>query len=293
MANFLNVWLVVLPVALIVACGYFWGKFRFPFHTGTVSDLILYVGSPCLIFSVISQRQILWKEYGLVMAAAFLVMLGTGAFVYIFLRFMDKPRLKGFYIPVMLMNTGNVGFPIALFAFGQEGFSRAIVYDFALLLVMYSLGVAILAGRKHFLDGLKLPALYAAAISLLVAYLKWPVPVPLLQTAVLLGNITIPLMLLLLGYRLSSTVVSSWGLPMIGALIRFAGGLLLAWLFVTFFPVSDINRKIILLYSALPSAMMSYVLTEKYHRDEALAASTVVISTFSSLVLIPLLLYFI
>ncbi len=293
MHSFLHVWPIIAPVALVIAFGYLCKKFSFRIDIETLSNLIIYVGSPCLIFSVITQQHILWREYSLILTSAFTVMLGCGLITYAILKMLGRPRLKGFYIPVMLMNTGNIGFPIALFAYGQEGFARAIVYDLGLLIVMYSVGVAILAGRKHLFDGLKLPALHVAAISILIAAFKIPVPPFLLHATTMLGNITIPLMMLLLGYRLCASCITSWGLPLLGALIRTGGGLLIAYAFLALFPVPDITRKIILLYSALPSAMMSYVLTEKYRKDQDIAASTVVISTFASIVYIPVILFFI
>jgi malate permease and related proteins len=291
--NFFAVYLTIAPVAVITLIGFLWGKLKGAFDRDTISTIILYIASPCLIFSVISQKEFLWQEYGLILLAGFFVILGVALLVWLFLKITKREDLKGFYLPTMLMNTGNFGFPVVLFAFGESGLAKAIIFDLALVIMMYTVALSIVGGRKNLFMGLKLPILYSAAIALLISFFKIPVPNSILRITTMLGHLTIPLMLLILGHRLSSVKLVSWRLSVLGMLFRSLGGLFFGLLFVSIFPLASLTKKVILLYAALPSAMMSTVLSQKYHQNEELVASVVATSTLSALVFIPILLYFI
>ena len=115
----------------------------------------------------------------------------------------------------------------------------------------------------------------------------------LFQPLSMLGQATIPLMLVSLGYRLHDVKALSWGHSIGGALVRIVGGFTAAHIAVRIIGATEVNRQVLLLYGCLPAAVINFVLTEKYGRDPELAASIVVLSTFISVLTIPVVFWFI
>ena len=109
----------------------------------------------------------------------------------------------------------------------------------------------------------------------------------------MLGQATIPIMLISLGYRLHEVDSLQWGHALGGAMVRVFGGFAAANIAVLAIGAAGVNRQVLLLYGALPAAVINFVLTEKYRRDPALAASIVVISTFLSILTIPIVFWLI
>jgi len=84
-----------------------------------------------------------------------------------------------------------------------------------------------------------------------------------------------------------------WGHALGGAIVRIFGGFAAAYIAVLAIGATGVNRQVLLLYGALPAAVINFVLTEKYRQDPALAASIVVISTFLSVLTIPIVFWLI
>ncbi|HSK30735.1 MAG TPA: AEC family transporter, partial [Candidatus Limnocylindria bacterium] len=197
-------------------------------------------------------------------------------------------RSRGFALPTLFMNAGNMGIPLALFAFGQEGFQRATLLFVIITFLQYSLGIYILNGRGNWTEIFRLPLIYAAIAGLFVNLAQIKIPELLLQPVVMLGQATIPIMLISLGYRLYQVESLQLGHALGGALLRIFGGFAAASIAVNLIGAEGVNRQVLLLYGALPAAVINFILTEKYRQDPALAASIVVLSTFISVFTIPM-----
>ena len=135
--------------------------------------------------------------------------------------------------------------------------------------------------------------LYAAGAGLLFNLAQIKIPEPIFQPLSLLGYSTIPLMSLSLGYRLHGIESVTWGHSVAGALIRVVVGFAAAYLTVVILDIHGIDRQVILLYGSLPSAVINYVLTEKYTRNSELTASIIVLSTLLSLATVPVVFWLI
>jgi predicted permease len=191
------------------------------------------------------------------------------------------------------MNAGNMGIPLALFAFGQTGFQRATLLFVMITFLQYSLGIYILNGRGNWTEIFRLPLIYAALAGLCVNLMQLPIPELLLQPVTMLGQATIPIMLISLGYRLRQVESLQLGHALGGALLRICGGFAAASIAVQIIGAEGVNRQVLLLYGSLPAAVVNFILTEKYRQDPGLAASIVVLSTFFSVFTIPLVFWFI
>jgi predicted permease len=278
----------VIPVFSIILVGYTIGKIK-KFDIQTLIDVIVYISAPCLIFSSIASSDINLADFTTIAIAALAIILIMALSVFSILKITNSDK-KGLYLPMVFGNTSYLGYPVALFAFGMDGLSRAVVYDMMNSLVIFSLGIYIVHHRNEIQEAFKVPLLYAVIIGLVVNLLKIPIPHVLFQPIEMVGMITIPLALLVLGYKLTEIKLSAAKTASLASLFRILGGFLVAFLLIKLFSIDGLVKDIIVLQAAMPSAVMSMILAAKYERDASLVASVVLITTVLSMVTIPLIL---
>jgi predicted permease len=150
-----------------------------------------------------------------------------------------------------------------------------------------------LNGRGNWTEIFRLPLIYATVAGLTFNLNQIRIPDLLFQPIYMLGQATIPIMLVSLGYRLHDFRSFKWRHAIGGTIVRIFGGFLIALTVVTLIGAEGVNRQVLLLYGALPAAVINFVLTEKYGKDPELAASIVVLSTFISVFTIPIVFWFI
>jgi len=288
--SFQLIFQTVIPVFLIILVGYIIGRFK-KINIQPMIDLIVYIAGPCLIFSSISRSDINLADFFTIALSAAGVILILAFLVFVILKAVKSER-AGLYLPMTIGNTGYIGYPVALFAFGIAGLSRAVVYDMIGSLFLYSLGIYIIHHKNELKEIFKVPLIYAVVIGLLFGLLKIPVPEIIFKPVEMIGMVTIPLALLILGYKLTEIKISSAKTAAFASLFKILGGFLAALLIVKIFSISGLARNIILLQAAMPSAVMSMILTAKYNRDAELVASVVLITTVLSIFTIPLILWY-
>lgn len=283
---------VVFPVFSIIALGYFFARFK-KISLEPVIEILLYLTIPALVISSLSKKKLVTADLAIVSLAAIAVVIGTGVISYIYLRAIKRQDLKGFYLPAMFMNSGNMSFPLALLAFGPEGLTVAILYYIAISMLVYSLGIYIAKGQGGLSEIFKLPLIYASVIGITLNLLDIKLPAPVVTTFDMLGAATIPMMQVSLGYRLYSTELLFPSISISGSLIRIFGGFLIALGVTTAFGIEGLNKQVILLSSSMPSAVINFVVSHKYNLDSDLVASIVATSTLLSILTTPLLLIWI
>ncbi len=218
------------------------------------------------------------------------VVAATGAVAFVYLRLSGRAGLRGFYLPTMFMNTGNMGLPLALLAFGQEGLTVAVLYYVTMTIVVYTAGIYIASGRGGFREVLSLPLIYASVLALGLNAGRVEIPAPILTTVDMLGAATIPLMQLSLGYRLYSTRITSPGATIASSVIRIGGGFVAALLITRAFHIGGVTAKVIILASSMPSAVINFIISQRYNLDTDFVSSSVALSTLLSAVFVPLIL---
>ena len=231
------------------------------------------------------------SDFTTIALSAIAVIIIMAFLVFLILK-TTKSGKKGLYLPMVVGNTGYLGYPVALFAFGVSGLSRAVVFDMMGSLYLYSFGIYIIHHKNELKEIFKVPLIYAVIIGLFFGLLKIPVSEIIFKPVEMIGMITIPLALLILGYKLTEIKISSAKTAVFASLFKIVGGFLIALLIVKIFSISGLARNIILLQAAMPSAVMSMVLTAKYNRDAELVASVVLITTILSVFTIPLILWY-
>ena len=193
---------IIAPVAACAAAGFVWGRMRRPYDVGMATRLVMHVGAPCLVVSSFQKSMLSRAALAEVGLAAVLVSAGAALLGVLALRALRLP-LRTFLPSVVFQNTGNMGLPMCLFAFGDPGLTLAIVVFLWVSTANFTIGVAIYSGERHPGRLLRTPLVYATATALLLVITGWRLPVWAARTVEILGGLAIPLLLLTLGYSLA------------------------------------------------------------------------------------------
>lgn len=275
----------VIPVFLLVAAGLLFAHWK-KISLTSVTEIIVYLGTPSLVFGSLASKPLQPADIAVLFTGILIIFAGVGLLIRLYF-FCFRFRSRGFALPTLFMNAGNMGIPLALFAFGQAGFQRATLMFVMITFLQYSLGIYILNGHSNWTEIFRLPLIYAAVAGLCVNLAQIKIPELLLQPVTMLGQATIPIMLISLGYRLHQVESLQWGHALGGALLRIVGGFVSANIAAHLIGAEGVNRQVLLLYGSLPAAVVNFILTEKYRQDPGLAASIVVLSTLISVVTVP------
>ena len=281
----------VIAVFLLVGVGFVFAHWK-KISLASITEFIVYLGTPSLVFTSLASRPLFAGDIAVLFSGVVLIFAGVGLLIWVYFLIF-KFHSRGFAMPVLFMNAGNMGIPLALFAFGLPGMHRATLLFVIITSFQYSLGIYILSGRGNWTEIFRLPLIYATIAGLSFNLGQLRIPEVIFQPLSLLGQSTIPLMLVSLGYRLHDFRSLQWGHAIGGALLRILGGFIAAYVAVSLLGAEGVNRQVLLLYGALPAAVINFILTEKFGRDPNLAASIVVLSTFFSTITIPLLFWLI
>lgn len=288
---------VVLPVSLIAGAGALLHRLR-PLPTEPLGRAILYLFTPALVFHSLATAQVPLRELGgialfsiLLLAALFLLAGAAG----LALR-LRGPAHGTFTIAVLFMNAGNYGLPVSLFAFGQAGLSRAVVF-FAIQAVLgWSVGVFLASraragARRALRSVLGVPTTYAAAAGLLVGTLDLSLPVALLRAAQVMGAAAIPSMLVVLGIQVAAGA-SVREAPVIGAAValRLVASAGVAFLLAQALGMDSLTGKVLTAVAGMPTAVFTIILATEFGGRADLAAGIVVASTIASLISVTVLL---
>ncbi|MBB4286330.1 AEC family transporter [Roseospira goensis] len=281
---------VVAPVLLIAGLGLLWGWRRWPFDTEMVASLSTRIGVPCLVLDVMTRVEIDLAVLGEMVLAATLGVALTGAAGLALLRAARLPLPP--YLPAMMFgNTGNVGLPLCLFAFGQEGLALAIAFFVLTAILNFTVGVAIAAGRASLGAMLRTPVIWALAAALAMNAAGVQMPPFLADTVELLGGMTIPLMLLALGVALVGLKPAGLGraaaLSAAKLALGWGAGLLLVWTL----DLDGAARGVVLIEMAMPVAVFNYLFAQRYGNRPDEVAGLVLMSTLMAVVLLPALLW--
>jgi predicted permease len=292
---------VVLPVFLVAGVAAL-AQNRLRLHSQTLSRAVFYLFGPALVFDSLAASDVSGQEFGQIAAVLILstlILWILGALAARLLR-LQGPTQAAFLAAILLMNAGNYGLSVTLFAFGEEGLSRAALYFTISALLSSSLGVY-LAARGHAPARLALarvarvPLAYAAILGLVINLGNLTMPEPLLKGIHLLGQASIPTMLMVLGIKLAETFRSrQQALPLAALATVAAMRLLLApaitWAAVWFLGMEPLARNVVVLESAMPTAVITTILATEFESDPAFASLCVLFTTLASLPTVTILL---
>jgi len=274
---------VLFPVFLIIGIGYWYGKKDPKFNTKFITTFAGNFGLPAIIFYSLTTTNI---SFELFLRFSYYITLYVGIFSIIgliILKILNKDICR-LLPPLILPNTGNMGMPLCLFAYGKIGLAIATAITSMILVFHFSLNI-LLASKKFSLKPLlNCIPVYALLISLLFVYFKVPAPKFLENATFLIGYSTIFLVLMSLGVALSKLKVFSVKETIIYSFIRVILGPIVGLAFVKIFNLSGVEAGVMFIQASMPSAVLTFLISEIYSPKKISnsIASTVALSTFLS-----------
>ena len=283
---------VIAPIIICAGLGYVWARKGTGFPVDFVTRLVMDVGTPCLIIASFNTADL---DFGRMahLTQASLVVLGIVLVIGIILIRTMRLNVRTFLPSMLFPNIGNMGLPLCLFAFGENGLTLALIVFLLIFTLQLSLGLILVAGKGNVLGLVKQPVLWATAIALLLKGMHWSLPTWLANTTGLLGDITIPLMLMTLGVSLAQLKIAEWRHSLLFSVMRVMGGCLVALLVAGWFGLEGVERGVLVLQFSMPVAIFNYLLAVRYDREPGEVAGMVVMSTLLSFAFLPIVVAFV
>jgi len=274
---------VLFPVFLTIGIGYWYGKKDPKFDTKFITKFAGNFGLPAIIFYSLTTTNI---DINLFLRFSYYITLYVIIFSVIgliILKILNKDIFR-LLPPLILPNTGNMGMPICLFAYGKIGLAIATAITAMILVFHFSINI-LLASKKFSLKPLfRCIPVYALIVSLVFVYYKIPPPKFLENATFLIGYSTIFLVLMSLGVALSKLKVFSFKEAFIYSFVRVIIGPIVGFFFVMFFNLSGVEAGVMFIQASMPSAVLTFLVSEIYSTKKISTniASTVALSTFLS-----------
>ena len=277
---------IIFPLFAIVLLGWLYGRRHRP-DMALANQLNMDVFVPALVFAALAGKSFDLLSYPALALGAAAVVLGSGLAAWPLARLLGIAP-KTFLPPMMFNNSGNMGLPLAVLAFGEAALPAAVMLFLVANLLHFSLGTWMLDHRARLLQLWRMPMMLAAlaglALSLSGAAL-WP---PLLTAVRMLGDISIPLLLFTLGVRLAGATFHAWGVGLAGAVARPLVGMAIALGASLALGLNREHHAMLLVFGALPPAVLNYVFAERYQQEPEKVASIVMVGNVAALLFIPL-----
>ncbi|WP_079478000.1 AEC family transporter [Halobacillus salinus] len=288
---------VVLPVILVFASGYALQKIL-KLEIKSISTVALYIMLPCLVFETFYNAEF-DRDYFMMIVFSILLLF---AIIFInkiaakVLRY-DTATESGTILSTAFMNAGNYGSPIILFAFGDEGFVYAVSFMVLQQIVMNFFGVYYAAKGTTGISMaittvLKMPPTHAVWIALLFKFAGIPISDNFMSSIDLVGNATIPTIMILLGMQLANITVKNldWSKISFAASLRLVGSPLIAWALTIVLPMSDLMASVLIVATAMPSAATTTMYAVQFDAKPDLVSSITLVTTLISVLTIPIVL---
>ena len=274
---------VLFPVFLTIGIGYWYGKKDPKFDTKFITTFAGNFGLPAIIFYSLTTTNI---SFDLFLRFSYYITLYVIIFSVIgllILKILNKDIYR-LLPPLILPNTGNMGMPLCLFAYGKMGLAIATAATAMILVFHFSIGI-LLASKKFSLKPLiTCIPIYALLVSLIFVYYKIPSPIFLENATFLIGYSTIFLVLMSLGIALSKLKVFLFKETLIYSILRVIIGPFVGFGFVKFFNLTGVEAGVMFIQASMPSAVLTYLVAKIYSPKKISdsIASTVALSTFLS-----------
>lgn len=298
----MDLFLVILPVLLVFLTGFI-GQRILHFNIKNISTLTLYVMSPVLAFRTFYMTPIN-IDYMYIFSFAILlcVLLFIVTFLVTRILHSDRSETSAVMLGAVFMNSGNYGAPVALFAFGDEGFHIAVIIMVIHSLFMNTLGIFIASVgsddspslNASFKKALKMPVLWGAVIGLVLQLIHVPVHQSVMNAVDLIADASIPVVMLILGMQLAVISRKRVNYVAMGAttIIRIIASPLIAAAILYFMPLPALVKSVLILQAAMPAAANTTMLALQFNTKPDLVSFTTLVTTLLSIISIPIVLFF-
>ena len=290
---YLKLFEVLFPVFFIVGIGFLLGKKNPNFDTSFITTYAGNFGTPALVIFAITAGGVTFEVFKEFFFYALILLSAFGLVGLIFLVLMKKDYIRE--LPTFILpNTGNMGIPICLFAYGELGMGIAAAISSLVVLLHFTLNIFLAKRAFDFQTIFKSPAFYAIIVTVLFLHFEQPVPQFVMNTVMLLAYGMIVMILMSLGVALTQMKVFSFKDAVITSTGRVIIGPIIGLTVIKLFDLSGVSAGVILIQSSMPSAILCYLVASMYSPKVIVdnISSTIVVSTIMSLVTIPITLFF-
>jgi predicted permease len=277
---------ILFPLFAITALGYFVGRRMKP-DLSHANKLNMDVFVPALVFGALVSKDFRLGEYLPLLFATIVIIVGSGVAGWLVARAAGIAT-KTLVPPMMFNNCGNLGLPLAVLAFGESALAPAVVMFVVSNVIHFSYGAWLLDHHTRLTTVWRSPSILATIAGLAVGFLGIEVWPPLLMSIKMVGDISIPLMLFALGVRLADSRISAVSFGLFGAVLRPVVGMALAWALLQMLDLPPREQALLLVFGALPPAVLNYMFAERYNQEPDKVASMVLIGNLAAVVFLPL-----
>ena len=290
----------ILSIIIMIGLGYFLKRIDFlsekdidPFN-----KIVMYILMPCMIFHAIYGADLsLIPKLGILPFIILVSSFATGIVSYFILKQfkLDDIKLWSVLVTVMIANTAFMGYPVTLGIYGQAGFLRAIFCDMATLCIFLILSfVLILKFGGTIKTAVKkiafFPPLWTVVLGLCFNWLNIPIGSVLDYTVNYLGQGAIPLIMVTLGLSIDFSALSrSKSMIVFTSIMKLAFFPMVAFLIVNYLGLVNLEYSVAVVEAAMPSGMMSLLLSITYKLDYELTSDCILINTVISLITLPVI----
>ena len=283
---------VLFPVFFIVGIGYFLGKQKSDIDTSFITNYSANFGAPALFIFAITSSGVSYEVFSEYFIYSIIALSSFALVGVIFLFFMKKDisrELPPFFLP----NTGNMGIPICLFAYGSLGMGVAAAISSLVVLLHFTANIFLASKKFDLKIILKSPSSYAVIVAVLFLYYDLEMPKLVLNTVMLLGYAMIVLILMSLGISLTQMKVFSIKSSIISSIGRVIFGPIIGFILIKIFNLSGFAAGVLLIQSSMPSAILTYLIASMYSPKKIVdnISSMIVVSTLMSLITIPIIVF--
>lgn len=288
---------IILPVFILVGAGYLLRR-RLEIDTRSLSRSVLYVFSPALVFSALVESTLTTTDFTQIVVFELVTTLGVAGLTLAVARLagFDRTRTNAFMLATLFINAGNYGLPVNLFAFGQPGLERAVIF-FVVSAILINTGAVYFASRgqagirESLTNVFRVPMIYAMVLALAVRATGLDLPEVILRPVRLAGEAAIPVMLVVLGTELArSSVRRGLGAVGLAAAVRLVGAAAVAWVVAGLMGLEGVTRQVCIVQASMPTAVFTIVLSLEFNADSGFVTSAVLVSTLASIVTLTVLL---
>ena len=291
MSIILTVLQIVAPVFILAGIGFVWVKLGEEYRVKFVTRLSMTMGIPALVFTSLMKTRIDPAALTDMVYASLLAYGGMTVVVFAVVK-LFRLDMRTYLAPLLFGNTGNLGLPLALFAFGEVGLSYAVVIFAIMAIYSFTFGVWMVSGGGSPLKVLKEPLVGATLLGALFLYNGWQTPDWITNTLDLIGQMAIPLMLITLGVAVARLKPVGFGRALLLSIFKVIAAVAVSAGAAYWLDLSPVPFAVLVLQVSTPVAVTSYLLAEKYEADAESVAGLVVVSTVVSLVSLPVILAF-
>lgn len=277
---------ILFPIFAIVAAGFFYGRRHKP-EMAVANRINMDVFVPALVFAAMAGKSFEVAAYAPLALAAFLLLAICGLLAWPLALLLKVPA-KTLVPPMLFNNSGNIGLPLAVLAWGEAALPAAVILFMVENTLHFTFGARLLDPKTRFLSLWRVPVVFAAIAGLTVALLQIALWQPALTAIKMLGDVSVPLLLFSLGVRMTDVSFREWKLATGAAIVRPLLGMGIAFAIVHLFALNGQQAAMLIVFGALPPAVLNFLFAERYQQEPERVASIVLIGNLFALVSLPI-----